>query len=93
MTSYMMAQLRGQIYEYGNQVLECLERAKRDTNADLEKEVVQNIDLGGIRRSVYEIFAKAEAFEEEHKKLSKQFKKYYRGLLSEDHEPLGVRGR
>ncbi len=90
LTGYMLSKARVKYLKYTNQALDCLEQALKDTNKDLDDEVVQNVDLGEIRSYVYEALAAVERVEIAHKALSEGYQDLgYRKLTTEDFRRFG----
>ena len=94
MTGYMMSKARKQGIKYYKRALKCMKQAVIDTNDDLGAELVQNVDLGGIRSAIYDAMAAIERVEVEHAKLSIDLQALgYPKLSSKDFEKFGATGR
>jgi len=94
MTGYMLSAARSSYLEYIEKAENCLKQAIIDTNKDLKKEAVQNVDLGFLRRDIALAKAAIEQVEESHRVISNRFKKLgYRKLTTEDFKEFGVTRR
>lgn len=61
--------LRSTTIKNSEKALELIKVAQSDTNADLECEAVQNVDLAKIRSKIFNLMKAAEEVEVEHKKI------------------------
>ena len=94
MTGYMISKARTKGQKYIERALSCLEQAQDDTNDDLGREAVQNVDLGSARKKMYKAMAALEVLEEAHKELSEIMQDLgYRRLTSHDFSDIGVSRR
>ena len=93
MTGYMINKAVDKGTEYLTEALHCLSQAVTDTNEAEGEVVIQNVELGEVRRLLYESLAGLQKAEEAHLVLGKLLKDGgYRPITNQDFARFGVGG-